>query len=134
VQLADGAAALPIAVDSNFWQRIGEDTALQEGRLVTFFHLDRSNMHWEMHPAGDEILFLVSMNDAEDDMEQALIEIRGLSRILLAIGLHRSEQGELCGYIGGKLDEQCSAAYTLKGLMAKLKPGKPVDATPRPAQ
>jgi mannose-6-phosphate isomerase-like protein (cupin superfamily) len=60
VQLADGAAAVPVAVDSNFWQRIGEETALQEGRLVTFFHLDRGNMHWEMHPAGDELLFLVS--------------------------------------------------------------------------
>jgi mannose-6-phosphate isomerase-like protein (cupin superfamily) len=60
VQLADGAAAVPIAVDSNFWQRVSEEAALQEGRLVTFFHLDRSNMHWEMHPAGDELLFLVS--------------------------------------------------------------------------
>lgn len=60
VQLADGPAAVPIAVDSNFWQRIREDTALQEGRLVTFFHLGRGNVHWEMHPAGDEFLFLVS--------------------------------------------------------------------------
>jgi mannose-6-phosphate isomerase-like protein (cupin superfamily) len=60
VQLADGAAAVPINVDSNFWQRVSEEADLQEGRLVTFFHLDRSNMHWEMHPAVDELLFLVS--------------------------------------------------------------------------
>jgi mannose-6-phosphate isomerase-like protein (cupin superfamily) len=60
VQLADGAAAVPIAVDSNFWERISKEAALQEGRLVTFFHLGRGNVHWEMHPAGDELLFLVS--------------------------------------------------------------------------
>jgi mannose-6-phosphate isomerase-like protein (cupin superfamily) len=60
VQLADGATAVPIVVGSNFWQRVGEEAALQEGRMVTFFHLDRSNMHWEMHPAGDELLVLVS--------------------------------------------------------------------------
>ena len=60
VQLADGAAAVPIAVDSSFWQRLEKEAALQEGRLVTFFHLARGNMHWEMHPAGDELLFLVS--------------------------------------------------------------------------
>lgn len=60
IQLSDGAAATPVPVGDDFWQRIGDRVDLQEGRLLTFFHLGQGNVHWEMHPAGDEILLLIS--------------------------------------------------------------------------
>ena len=60
IRLDDGPAVTPVPVGPDFWQKIGERPELQEGRLLTFFHLGPGNAHWEMHPAGDEILFLIS--------------------------------------------------------------------------
>ena len=59
IHLSDTADATPIPVDRDFWARIGERTQLHSGRLVTAFDL-AGETHWEMHPAGDEILYAVS--------------------------------------------------------------------------
>lgn len=60
VHLADGPAAVAIPVGPDFWQRIGEREDLQRGRLVTRFQQSRDWDHWEMHPAGEEVLILLS--------------------------------------------------------------------------
>src|SRR6185437_5310165 len=60
IHLADGGASAQVPVGPDFWQRIGERRELHEGRLLTFFHLGPGNVHWERHPAGDEILILLS--------------------------------------------------------------------------
>ena len=60
VRLSDGADAIPIPVGADFWERIGERAELQGGRLLMLFHVTKRNLHWEMHPAGDEILCLIS--------------------------------------------------------------------------
>jgi mannose-6-phosphate isomerase-like protein (cupin superfamily) len=60
VQLLDGPAAVLVPVDPDFWERIGERTELHEGRLLMVTHQTGPWTHWEMHPSGDEILYLLS--------------------------------------------------------------------------
>lgn len=68
LHLADGGDALPIEVKPTFWEELisgdSEDVDIRRvadvgGWLVTKFYL-ATNSRWEVHPAGDEILYLLS--------------------------------------------------------------------------
>lgn len=56
LQLSDGPAVDRVPVGDDFWQRIDERTELHAGRLMTGFRMQQGTTHWEMHPAGDEII------------------------------------------------------------------------------
>jgi mannose-6-phosphate isomerase-like protein (cupin superfamily) len=60
VQLDDGPAALAVEVDDRFWERIDRRPELRGGRLVGAFHNAEDWDVWEMHPAGDEVVCLLS--------------------------------------------------------------------------
>jgi len=60
VQLDDGPRALAVEVDDEFWQTIDRRSELQGGRLVGTFHNAQDWDIWEMHPAGDEVVCLLS--------------------------------------------------------------------------
>ncbi|MGH7820433.1 MAG: hypothetical protein ACREQ9_11705, partial [Candidatus Binatia bacterium] len=60
VHLTDGSAATALEVGEDFWRRIGERAELGEGRLVCAFRFDEDWTSWEMHPAGDEVVCLLS--------------------------------------------------------------------------
>jgi len=60
VQLHDGPAAAPVSVDPGFWDLIEQRKELHRGRLVVVTHQNGPSDHWEMHPAGDELLYLLS--------------------------------------------------------------------------
>jgi mannose-6-phosphate isomerase-like protein (cupin superfamily) len=60
VQLDDGPQALAVEVDDEFWQTIDRRSELQGGRLVGRFHNGEDWDIWEMHPAGDEVVCLLS--------------------------------------------------------------------------
>jgi quercetin dioxygenase-like cupin family protein len=60
VHLADGPAAVAVPVGPDFWETIGERADLQSGRLVTRFAQTADWPHWEVHPAGEEVLHLIS--------------------------------------------------------------------------
>jgi mannose-6-phosphate isomerase-like protein (cupin superfamily) len=60
IQLDDGPAAMAIEVDEEFWERIDTRPELQGGRLVGTFHNAADWDVWEMHPAGDEVVSLLS--------------------------------------------------------------------------
>lgn len=62
IHLEDGAVANPVAVSEDFWATIDTRTELHGGRLVTLFHIENTNewVNWEMHPAGDEVVCLLS--------------------------------------------------------------------------
>lgn len=49
-----------IAVGPRFWATIGRRTDLDDGRLVSMNRQVGDWPHWEMHPAGDEVLLLLS--------------------------------------------------------------------------
>ena len=60
VQLDDGPRALAVEVDDEFWQTIDRRSELQGGRLVGRLHNAQDWDIWEMHPAGDEVVCLLS--------------------------------------------------------------------------
>jgi mannose-6-phosphate isomerase-like protein (cupin superfamily) len=60
VHLEDGPGARPIEVAEDFWQTLGERTELHDGRLITLALMASDWDHWEMHPAGDELVYLLS--------------------------------------------------------------------------
>ncbi|MFO0574990.1 MAG: cupin domain-containing protein [Polyangia bacterium] len=60
VHLSDGPAAVEVPVGPDFWERIGSRADLQSGRLVTRFRQTADWPHWELHPAGEEVLHLIS--------------------------------------------------------------------------
>ena len=60
VHLADGGAAAPVECTAEFWSELMAGERYLEGRLVTAFHADKGTTHWEMHPQGDEVLYLQS--------------------------------------------------------------------------
>ena len=62
VHLEDGPAAIPVEVGADFWATIDKRIELHSGRLVTLFHIQNTDewVHWEMHPAGDELVYLLA--------------------------------------------------------------------------
>jgi len=89
VHLEDGGAARHIPVTPDFWAKIGERADLHAGRLVTSFRMSDDWDHWEMHPAGDELIILVSgavefrLQNAEGERT---FEMRGSSAYLIPRG------------------------------------------------
>ncbi len=57
--VADGPDVKRIDVGPDFWQTIEERTDLGD-RLVGVFRYERDWDSWEVHPAGDEIVVLLS--------------------------------------------------------------------------
>ncbi len=53
-------SVVPIKVGPRFWSTIGKRSDLGDGRLVTMTRQKKDWPHWERHPAGDEILILLS--------------------------------------------------------------------------
>jgi mannose-6-phosphate isomerase-like protein (cupin superfamily) len=60
VHLTDGPSASPVAVDAGFWSQLRERAELQGGRLVVMTREVEDWPSWEMHPAGDEVVCLLS--------------------------------------------------------------------------
>jgi mannose-6-phosphate isomerase-like protein (cupin superfamily) len=60
VHLEDGPNARPVAIGPDFWETIDRRTDLAGGRLVLVFHNAADWPTWEMQPAGEEIVYLLS--------------------------------------------------------------------------
>jgi mannose-6-phosphate isomerase-like protein (cupin superfamily) len=81
VHLEDGPAAVPVQAGPDFWTTRYGRGDLQGGRLVTVFRFESTADwdHWEMHPAGDEIVCLLSgaidLVLREDERER-VVELR----------------------------------------------------------
>jgi len=60
VHLSDGPRARRVEVTPNFWETLDAKTELSGGRLVTASRFDADWPNWEMHPAGEELVMLVS--------------------------------------------------------------------------
>ena len=62
VHLRDDRSALPIEVTPSFWPELTSDQRpeLDPGRLVMQFDFNEDWSTWEMHPAGDEVVVLLS--------------------------------------------------------------------------
>jgi len=60
VQLRDGGATAQVEAGNDFWARLPGRPELADGRLVWAAAQVRDSANWEMHPQGDEMLYLLS--------------------------------------------------------------------------
>ncbi|CAN5534446.1 hypothetical protein BH20ACT2_BH20ACT2_16380 [soil metagenome] len=60
LHLDEDAEVATMAVGDDFWATIDQRSELERGRLVGLFHYDADWPTWEMHPAGDEVVYLLS--------------------------------------------------------------------------
>jgi mannose-6-phosphate isomerase-like protein (cupin superfamily) len=58
VALDDRGAAIELTVDADFWSK--PDSGVDNGRLVSIIRSDGDWPNWEMHPQGDEVIYLLS--------------------------------------------------------------------------
>jgi mannose-6-phosphate isomerase-like protein (cupin superfamily) len=56
VHLKDLGMASLMEVGPDFWATLAQRPESQAGRLVGSYRFERDLPHWEMHPAGDELL------------------------------------------------------------------------------
>jgi mannose-6-phosphate isomerase-like protein (cupin superfamily) len=93
LQLDDGPAARRVPVDADFWEQITHRPELHGGRLVMVMRYTDDWDSWEMHPAGDELVY--ALDGAVDlilDEEQGerVVELRGRSGCVVPRGVwHR---------------------------------------------
>jgi mannose-6-phosphate isomerase-like protein (cupin superfamily) len=94
VQLDDGPAATAVPVDDEFWEKIDRRPELHGGRLVGVFHNAEDWGVWEMHPAGDEVVCVLSgAIDVVLDEERGerVVELRRGSTCIVPRGVwHRA--------------------------------------------
>jgi mannose-6-phosphate isomerase-like protein (cupin superfamily) len=96
IHLQDGPGAIPVEVSDDFWTQIDSRLDLHDGRLVTTFHFQNTDdwAYWEMHPAGDEIVYLLS--GAVDLVlhqrdEERIVELRNRAACIIPQGAwHRA--------------------------------------------
>jgi len=60
VEVADGGRATAIPVDAEFWSALTSGARRLDGRLLCAFDATEDMAHWERHPAGEELILLVS--------------------------------------------------------------------------
>ncbi len=58
LHLSDDGSGKPLEVGDDFWTKT--IATLGAGWLVTGAHFEGAWEHWEMHPKGEELIFLVS--------------------------------------------------------------------------
>ena len=62
VHFHDGGRAEAVAVSPSFWEELAQGAfpQLDQGRLMSAFTFSESWTMWERHPAGDELVMLLS--------------------------------------------------------------------------
>src|SRR3990172_751122 len=95
VQLLDGPEVARIEVGPEFWQEIDNRPELHEGRMVGVFRYTEDWKSWEMHPAGDELVYLLSGEVTlilDDDGSEKRIHMSAGTGYLVPCGTwHRAE-------------------------------------------
>lgn len=111
IQIKDGGSASPVPVTETFWQELmsGLRPELNDGWLMMALRRAADTPTWEMHPAGDEILYLLSgaveiiMQGADGEQ---VIELRAGTACIVPRGAwHRQivrEPGDMLGITFGK--------------------------------
>lgn len=94
VQLEDGAGARPLEVGNDFWSKIQERSDLHGGRLICLCRFDTNWPSWEMHPAGDEIVYLLA-GSVDLILDEAggerTVDLRGRAACIVPRGIwHRA--------------------------------------------
>ncbi len=60
LELAGDGSARPIEVTESFWPDLMSGRRTIDGRLMIAARVQQDMAHWEMHPLGEEIFYLLS--------------------------------------------------------------------------
>ena len=60
LHLKDGGEAAPVAVTERFWPELMAGERRYADRLMMAFRVSEDMLHWEVHPAGEEVIYLLS--------------------------------------------------------------------------
>jgi mannose-6-phosphate isomerase-like protein (cupin superfamily) len=94
VWLDGGDGAHRLEVGDDFWEAIDRRAGLDDGRLVMVMRYEADWPSWEMHPAGDELVYLLEGGVdvvVDDGNEERVVELRGRSACLVPAGAwHRA--------------------------------------------
>ncbi len=60
VHLDSRDGAHPVPVTDTFWPELMAGERVYDGRMITASHISGDVDHWERHPAGGEVLILLS--------------------------------------------------------------------------
>jgi mannose-6-phosphate isomerase-like protein (cupin superfamily) len=60
VQLKDGGSAVQVEAGNDFWAKLSGRPELGDGRLLWTSSQVRDSASWEMHPKGEEVIYLLS--------------------------------------------------------------------------
>jgi mannose-6-phosphate isomerase-like protein (cupin superfamily) len=110
ILINDGPTAMPIAVGPDFWQSLQHSPIANSpaGRLISLGEQTADWKHWEMHPAGDEILILLSGSlelILEEDSRERVVGLEPLEALIVPRGTwHRARvrvPGKLLGITAG---------------------------------
>ena len=106
VHMGTSGALSPVEVNETFWKELmqGERADLNEGWLVAAFSMSESAPMWEMHPAGEELLLLLSgaMDVVmQDDSGERVVELRAGGACIVPRGTwHTQIVHEPCELLG----------------------------------
>lgn len=119
VHLADGPRALPVEVTADLWERVEASPRLSDGRLVGLNRARRpDDLHpseWERHPAGDELVCMLSGRAAlilDEPTGERRVELRRGSAFIVPRGVwHRFVRRG-----------QCDLLFVVRGEGTELRP------------
>lgn len=89
LHLADDLGVGVVDVGPDFWATIEDRTDLHGGRLAMVFDFTEDWPTWERHPAGDEVVYLLSgaMDFIVDEGgERRKVELRGRQAVVVPKG------------------------------------------------
>lgn len=88
--LEAGTGVTAMAVTDDFWETVDQREELRGGRLVMLARYDADWTAWEVHPEGDEVVYLlagaVDLVLDEPDGERVL-ELRGRAAVIVPKGV-----------------------------------------------
>ena len=94
LHLGDGAAVTAVEVGLDFWSTLPGRQDLQAGRLVVVTHETEDWSTWEMHPAGDEVVSLLSGRVdliLQDGSRELTVALRARASVIVPQGVwHRA--------------------------------------------
>jgi mannose-6-phosphate isomerase-like protein (cupin superfamily) len=79
VHLEDSGGAEAIETGDSFWQELMAGERRYDGRLVIVSTMTEDMPHWEMHPAGEELVYLLSGAvdvELDDGTDRRIVALR----------------------------------------------------------